>query len=381
MIFPDYKGKSIVNLMSSIMHQFNLKNPYSKLNVHDKYPFKKKILLIVIDGLGYNYIKNNLKGTFLYENLKCPLTSVFPSTTASSIMTFLTGVAPLQHASTGWYMFTKETGSITAVLPFKPKFSMDSYNKDGYFREDIITVPFISDYLKKDYCIISPNDIISHDKKNSLKGSKNYFLGYKSLEGFYLQNIKSFKLIKRKGLIYSYWPFFDKYAHSFGVSSKQAKLHVIGLDLMLRKIANKLPLDTSLIITSDHGFIDTKKEKVIWLDNHPNLRNCLSIPLCGELRNPYCYIRLDKEKEFLNYIKNNLSHVCTPVKSIELVKKGVFGLFKMHPMFMHRVGDYNLIVKDNYIFRDVLPKAEKKYFIGNHGGTHEDEILVPLIIK
>ena len=48
--------------------------------------------------------------TILSENLIGSMTSVFPATTASAITTFATGLAPQQHAFTGWFMFLKEIG-------------------------------------------------------------------------------------------------------------------------------------------------------------------------------------------------------------------------------------------------------------------------------
>lgn len=44
----------------------------------------------------------------------------------------------------------------------------------------------------------------------------------------------------------------------------------------------------------------------------------------------------------------------------------------------HRVGDYTLIMKENYVFHDTLPNKEDHFEIGNHGGTSEKEMYVTL---
>ena len=49
------------------------------------------------------------------------LTSVFPSTTAAAIPTFMTGLAPAQHALTGWHMWLDELQAVTAILPLTPR--------------------------------------------------------------------------------------------------------------------------------------------------------------------------------------------------------------------------------------------------------------------
>ena len=54
MALPNYKDGSIVNLMSSIAGSFGLKTKYKPLK--DLANIKSKnIVLIIIDGLGYNY--------------------------------------------------------------------------------------------------------------------------------------------------------------------------------------------------------------------------------------------------------------------------------------------------------------------------------------
>ena len=59
----------------------------------------------------------------LRAHLRGSLTSVFPSTTATAITTFLTGLAPAQHALTGWHMWFAEQATVGAILPFRTRVS------------------------------------------------------------------------------------------------------------------------------------------------------------------------------------------------------------------------------------------------------------------
>ena len=63
---------------------------------------------IVVDGLGYGYLTRGHAGSSLRRHLRGSLTSVFPSTTATAITAFLTGLAPAQHGITGWHMYFPE---------------------------------------------------------------------------------------------------------------------------------------------------------------------------------------------------------------------------------------------------------------------------------
>ena len=81
-VFPDYE-KSIVNLMSSITKNYGKKHSYKQLDSLKAKDLKKykNIVLIVIDGLGYNFLKKQ-KDSFLNKNIKDKISSTFLSTTA-----------------------------------------------------------------------------------------------------------------------------------------------------------------------------------------------------------------------------------------------------------------------------------------------------------
>jgi len=115
------------------------------------------------------------------------------------------------------------------------------------------------------------------------------------------------------------------------------------------------------------------------LKDHPKLKETLIMPLSGEPRVAYCYVHSDKTKEFKKYIKTNLNQYCKVYKSTDLINKGVFGLGKINEKLKDRIGDYVLVMKENYILKDFLITEEEKYHIGNHGGTSKDEMFVPVV--
>ena len=94
---PDYRGGSLVNLMSSITTALGSSSPYAPLTalLPAALADARHLVLLVVDGLGHDYLLG--RDSALRRHLRSPLTSVFPSTTASAIPTFLTGLAPQQH--------------------------------------------------------------------------------------------------------------------------------------------------------------------------------------------------------------------------------------------------------------------------------------------
>ena len=364
-MLPNYKNGSLVNLMSSIGKMFGHKSEYGPLDI--EIPKAKNIVLLVIDGLGYDYVKNS--NSALKDYLAKPITSVFPSTTATAVTTIRTGLAPQQHAFTGWFMYLKEIGIISKILPFtikgenKPITSMKM--------TDIIEENFFDKINVNGYNLVG-KDIVN-SKYQLASGGKSKNIAYSTLNGFFRQ-LK--KIIKKPGkkYIFTYWSEFDSLAHEYGKNSKKVSDHFKKLD---KKLGNflKTMKDTTLIITSDHGHMTTKKSRVVDFKDHPKLTDCLAVPVSGDTRVGYCFVKPNKIGEFENYVRTKLKNICELHKSEDLVKKNYFGLFKPNKKLYDRIGDYTLIMKENYIIGD-----KNEFYIGNHSGLSEEEMLVPLIV-
>lgn len=378
---PNYKDGSIVNLMSSVRKAFGGKSLYQPLKDFDIGKISdKNVVLLVVDGLGYEYLKKYGKGSFLYENLKGEMTSVFPATTASAITSFMTGVAPQQHALTGWFMYLKEIGAVSVILPFTTRvgdFSLNKkvkykniYNQKSFF-EGLKAISFSLKY--KDYYDSAYSRLAS-------KGAER--LAFSSLTDFFRQIENAIKKGKKRKFMLAYWAKLDSICHRKGTDSEKAMKHFIQLDKKIAKLANSLrDSNTVIIVTADHGLVNTRENsKILKLENHPELVETLSMPLAGEPRVVYCYVKPQKTKQFENYIKTKFKNFCELYKSEELIQKNYFGLFEPNEKLKDRVGDYTLIMKDNYIMKDLVLGEDQNIFVGNHGGVSKEEMFVPLII-
>lgn len=375
MIYPDYKN-SIVNFTSSILKAFNIEPLYSSLPELDDLKKYKNIVFILIDGLGYEYLEKYGKNSYLQKHCIKKITSVFPSTTASATTTLETGVAPQQHGITGWFMFLKEIGVVTKILPFKPRYGGLNFVNNKIQREDIFLEKRIGDKIKASNYVIYSDKIVD-GKVN--KKSKS-LLVYKNLNDLFSQIKRTIKSSNRRKYIYAYWDKFDDLCHRNGCASEKSYNNFCQLDKKISLLSKSLKgSNTAVIVTADHGQIDTEKSKVIFIQDHPKLYETLTMPLCGEPRFAYCYVHPCKAKQFEEYIKNNLDYCCEVYKSVDLLNKGVFGLFEPNKNLIDRIGDYILVMKENYIIKDYLLTEKTTFNIGNHGGISEDEMFVPLI--
>lgn len=340
----------------------------------------KNVLLIIIDGLGYEYLKKYGQSSFLYKNLKGDMTSVLPATTAAAMTSFTTGVAPQQHGLTGWFMYLKEIGIVSIILQFATRAGglsleekidyHDVYNQKSFF-DGLEASSF--DLKHKDYSESVYSKIASNGAKR---------LAFSNMRDFFKQIEKTMKKGRQRKFMLAYWAKFDSTCHHKGMGSREALKHFIQLDKKIAVLTRTLKdSNTTIIVTADHGLIDTKeKERIIKLGDHPELAETLSMPLSGEPRFVYCYVKPQKVRQFENYIRTNMSDACEMHKSEELIRKNYFGLYEPNERLKDRVGDYTLIMKDNFILKDYVLGEERSNMIGNHGGVSKEEMLVPLII-
>jgi len=373
MVFPDYK-RSIVNVSSSLINAFGGKPLYSPLKELDFIRDYGKSVLLVIDGLGYEFLQNYGKNSFLQKNCIAKITSTFPTTTATAEVALETGVASQQHSLTGWNVLIKELGAVVRVLPFTPRFGDVSLAAGGVKRTDIFVEPGIGQKINIPSTTVLP---VMTTNRCTGDGHSKYF---QKLGGMVRHVQKSASLPGRR-FIFAYWIKFDKISHKKGCASPEAVAHFFEIDKAINKLANFLKnKKTCLIVAADHGFVDVPRQNRIVLNDYREIYDCLVLPLSGDTRAANCYVRLGKEAEFKKLAKEQLGFCCDLCKGTDFIKRGVFGQGVPNSRLFERVGDYILVCKDGYLIRDLLLNEKMPDLIGYHGGMSEQEMFVPLIV-
>lgn len=384
MVRPDYQGGGIANLMVSVIEAAGgaAPAPYAPLHGLDTSAWgtSRTVLLLVIDGLGYEYLLRRAAGGELARHLKARLTSVFPSTTASAITTFLTGLAPQQHGLTGWFMYFRELGSVVSVLPFTTRGGGAPLGRQIDAAE-LLGASSLATRLPVRMHVVSPRRII-HSDFNVAHTNGALRHGYDTLKEMF-QTLT--RLVREAGggrqYVYAYWPELDGLAHQHGSEAAVTAAHLAELDEafghFLKRIAGS---DATVIVTADHGIVDSGAERVIELDRHPRLAEMLLLPLCGERRVAYCYVQPGQGAAFESYVAAELAPYAECRASAALVAQGYFGPGAAHPRLAGRLGHYTLIMKDNYAIKDWLAGERRHVHLGVHGGLTAAEMYVPLIV-
>ncbi|GIX26190.1 MAG: alkaline phosphatase family protein [Burkholderiales bacterium] len=380
---PDYRGGGLVNLMASVVAACGGPDtgypPLQGLAV-EALAGTRHLVLMVIDGLGLNFLLRQGEMVTLRRHLRGGMTSVFPSTTATAVTTFHTGVAPLQHGLTGWFVDLEEAGGVTAVLPFRRREGGAALSALGIGPEAVFTEPPVFGRLDREAWVVTPLSILDSEYNRwHCRGAQRR--AYGTLEQFFAETAAAVAASAHPKLVYAYLPDLDTVAHRAGVGSAPCRELAHRIDQAFAGFLERLAgTDTTVVLTADHGFVDVPPEGRIDLADHPALAAMLRRPLCGEPRAAYCYVKPGREEDFEAYVATRLAGRADAYPSAELVARGWFGDGPRHPRLMERIGDYTLVMRENYAIKDWLP-GEKRYSnIGMHGGVSADEMWVPLVV-
>lgn len=379
-MLPDYAGGSLVNLMASITQACGgapLHAPLRSLGAREIGDAQNAVLLI-IDGLGERYLARRAPQSELGRRRRAPMTSVFPSTTASAITTSYTGRTPLEHGLTGWFSYFGEAGCVGAPLPFTSRGDNLPLGARGFTPEHAFASAPLFPALGVESFVVTSADIVdSAYNLHHCRGARRLAYAGKDAGALVAQVEAAVRSSAARKFVYAYWPFYDRVSHRYGSESAEAFAQFQQIDRAFGELVARLAGSDSLVImTADHGFVDVAPEESHELP--AALAAGLRFPLCGERRIAYCHVR--DAREFSARAKDWLGDRADVRPSGELAEEGWFGVGQAHARFAERIGDVALVMRGHHTVKDWIAGEARHLHIGNHGGTSEEEMTIPLVV-
>ena len=399
---PSYDGGGLLNLMVSIGDICGVNDAaggagvaYSPLAGVDVSEWRRarNLVLILADGVGADFIRRHSPGGFFSRHQVSTLTSVCPTTTAVAIPTVMTGLPPAVHGLTGWHVYLEEIDSVTAVLPLTVR---GIYLSRGSIIDParLFTAPSLYRRMQRAAHVVTPATIADspfssiHSHGATLHPYLPPARSWLDATPFARPKKDLFGTLNRlchapgpPQFIYGYWPDFDHAAHESGVDSPAAvaMFHEFesGLETLMAQLSGT---DTTVILTADHGFIDSPSDRQVHLEDHVALGKLLAQPVCGERRLAYCYLKPGTRADFVDYIDTVFADRMAVWPREKLLDEQWFGPGPVHPNLAGRIGDYVLAMKDNWTLVDHVPGEKPLRLVGVHGGLSMQEMMVPLCV-
>lgn len=402
---PSYDGLSITNLPAAVCRWLGLNGlpggaPPLDAAVLDRFPKEfRHVVLLVVDGLGLDILRGALSGQDPHlaawgnlpeDTLLAALTSILPSTTASALTGFWTGVCPGTHGVVGYTQYLKEYGLIANMITHNPATyagEPGSLRQAGFNPETFLGRPMLGPHLKEygvSVFVGQHRSIVRSGLSTMLFAGAEVGSLFTLSDLFVTLSERMDSETGRKAYTYLYWGDLDDLAHRYGPEGERYRRELydfsLQFGLFLRERCARRRGDTLFLVTADHGHIATPPDPDLEIRRHPELLSCLSMLPSGEARLPYLYLRPGREQRLLDYLAHAWPGRFRPLSGPECIRGGWFAPpgTDLHPALDDRIGDIVLVPQStqDYLWFDLQRPNPLR---GRHGGPSKEEMTVPLV--
>ena len=359
LVYPDYKN-CIANLPNSILKVFGAEPVGDTLPLLDAYlerPYRNVVLLL-LDGLGKAIAERHLaEDGPLRSHLAGIYSSTFLSTTVAATTSVLSGLQPCEHSWLGWDCYYPQIDKNVTVF----------LNVESGTDEPAADFPVAQTFTP----------FASVPERITRAGANGH-----ALAPFWDPNPQSFdelcSLIKARcseegrNYVYAYWPQPDGLLHRHGCGSAIVHEDLLDVESAVSRLAEELR-DTLLVVTADHGHIDTES---VWIEDYPELWNCLVRRPSLEPRVCNFFVREGMEEVFAREFNSRFGDRFMLMPMERALEMRLFGTGRPHECFRSMLGNYIAIATGDL---SIFPYREQ-FFLSMHGSLTEDEMLIPLFV-
>lgn len=365
-VVPDYGAGTLADLLPAIGSHLGLAGASDQLGL----PAAERYVVLLIDGLGWEQREHWPVAPFLAGLAGRPITCGVPSTTATSITSFGTGLAPGQHGIAGYSFRYPGTGQVlntlqwpAAVHPLdvQPQLTyLERFASAGVRTATIGPARFAGSGLTtvalRDGTFWGVADENDHARRIELAAGA--------------------ATIADRTVVYVYERSLDHTGHSHGVGSPAWLAALARCDQLARELRTALPQDVRLVITGDHGMVNVPMEARLVVEDEPELLAGVTC-LAGEGRFRQFYTRPGAAGAVLERWRERLGEQAWVLSRPEAIEAGWFG--PTSPRLADRFGDVLVAMRGNgAVMSRTLPKEFS--LVGMHGSLTAAEMTVPVLV-
>ncbi|WP_448629292.1 alkaline phosphatase family protein [Cellulomonas soli] len=211
-------------------------------------PLTQRVCVVLVDGLGFgNVSERSGHAPFLRRRVdeREPLTSTFPSTTATAMGAFGTGAGPGRTAMLGYTVRNPASGQLGNLVSWAGLPPAHEWQQVPTLFEQLVAAGVA-------VTSVGPQRFAGSGlTEAALRGAT-----YRAAQHLPQRVDAALDALRRPGLVYLYWGDVDKVGHHHGWGSWQWGDELETFDRELARLARGLPAGTTLLVTADHGMVD-----------------------------------------------------------------------------------------------------------------------------
>jgi len=327
--------------------------------------------LFLVDGLGAQVIQefNHYLPTISSLTYFAAVETAFPSTTATSLATLMTGELPGVHGMLGYTVRVPRSGGrILNALKWDERV------------DPTVWQPVPTLFERASHHGISVSHVAAKRYENTgftqaaFRGA--HYRGANLLSELVAQTKSS--LQQSPAFTYVYVNNLDVAGHKDGVGSEKWLAALRFIDHLVTTLITELPKGTRFWLTSDHGMINVEEKVVLGKDN-PLLEGISTIAGEPRARHLYCDEQVGGLglNEIVGTWRDFLGDRVDVFTHDEAVAANLFGP-TVSENAHDRMGDLIVISRGGLVMIDPKREHLESAMVGHHGALTQAERLVPL---
>lgn len=365
-VVPRYGDDTLADLLPAIGAHLGVPGASDSLGLPDAGGY----VVLLVDGLGWHQREYWTVAPFLSGLAARAITCGVPSTTATSITSFGTGLTPGQHGIAGYSFRYPVAGQVLNTLQWasgvhpldvQPQLTyLERLAAAGVRTATVGPARFAGSGLTtvalRDGTFLGVADEEDHPRRIELAADA---VG----DG-------------QRCMVYVYERSLDHTGHGHGVGSPAWLAALARCDDLARELRAALPADTRLVITGDHGMVDVPASARLVVEDEPGLLAGVDT-FAGEGRFRQLYTASGRAEPVLRRWRERLGDQAWVVSRQEAFDAGWFG--PVNPRVADRFGDVLVAMRgDGAVMSRTLPKEFS--LVGMHGSLTAAEMTVPLLV-
>ena len=340
------------------------------------------VVFLLLDGFGMNFVDTLPVDSYVRQNTALTICSTLPTSTGPNLMTLATGRWPGTHGNLGWDVHIPRLGERIQPLPWRVTRTGKPPHEVGFSPMELLFAPMIPFRNLGSFTFVVKDDLAATTTTQMY--GQHRTLGYSTEEDPFTQIAETvlgeISSAPGKSFTYVYWTDVDSCAHAYGETHPITRSAVRQAAALVEVLGNALNGKARLIVTADHGHLDSPDE--VWTTLTPSapLSQHLTCVPAGEPRTIFFHTKPGSDERFQDLFDAGLGGRFTLLRTELAIEMGLFGPAELiTDAARERMGNFFALSRGRWSL--YASDSEDEITLQSmHGGITTAESIVPLIV-
>ncbi|UDY22377.1 alkaline phosphatase family protein [Nocardioides sp. Kera G14] len=365
---PAYGVRSLGDVVPAIAGALGLRLGDGSVPSGLELPEAFSYVVFLVDGMGANLLRRYAHAApYLSSLLTTPGTAGVPSTTATSLTSFGTGLPPGAHGLVGYTSRIPGTDHLLNALQWSKEIDPREWQPNATAFQRLRSTGSAVTVINKREFEGSGLTEAAHRGADFVGADK---VGERIAAALSAS-------AERGSITYLYDGDLDWTGHRHGVASSPWLQQLSMIDAEAEQLRESLPSSVRMLVIADHGMIDSGPSDRTDVDSVPGLRDGVAL-LGGEARFRHLYCHGGAVADVLATWREVLGDRAQVLSREEAIVRGWFG--PVSPSVLPRLGDVVVASQGTHAVMSSVSFPYENTLVGLHGSLTPDEMLIPIIV-